>query len=147
MLFVCHRKILHKHCLQFLLGVKMAPRGTENNAYAKFWCYKQTAFRSVMVFSGVVNSRGITRVLSNVRWHFNNFSPLSTVFLLVFFSISASFVLFFLVIRTDCVITKHFFCSFKESAIDTQLDNRHIMLRGDTVRRFMLHLNLILLKN
>ena len=45
----------------------MAPRGTENNAYAKFWGYKQTAFWSVMVFSGVVNSRGITRVLSNVR--------------------------------------------------------------------------------
>ena len=36
MLFVCHSKILHKHCLQFLLGVKMAPRETENNAYAKF---------------------------------------------------------------------------------------------------------------
>ena len=26
MLFVCHIKILHKHCLQFLLEVKMAPR-------------------------------------------------------------------------------------------------------------------------
>ena len=37
MLFVCHPTILHKHCLQFLLGVKMAPRETENNAYAKFW--------------------------------------------------------------------------------------------------------------
>ena len=38
MLFVCHPKILHKHCLQFLLGVKMAPRlEIENNAYAKFW--------------------------------------------------------------------------------------------------------------
>ena len=37
MLFVCHPKILHKHCLQFLLGVKMAPRQEiENNAYAKF---------------------------------------------------------------------------------------------------------------
>ena len=35
MLFVCHPKILHKHCLQFLLGVEMAPRETENNAYAK----------------------------------------------------------------------------------------------------------------
>ena len=30
MLFVCHPKILHKHCLQFLLGVKMVPRETEN---------------------------------------------------------------------------------------------------------------------
>ena len=26
MLFVCHPKILQKYCLQFLLGVKMAPR-------------------------------------------------------------------------------------------------------------------------
>ena len=30
--FVCHPKILHNHCLQFCLGVKMAPRETENNA-------------------------------------------------------------------------------------------------------------------
>ena len=36
MLFVCHSKMFHKHCFQFLLGVKMAPRETENNAYAKF---------------------------------------------------------------------------------------------------------------
>ena len=36
MFFVCHSKISHKHFLQFLLGVKMAPRETENNAYAKF---------------------------------------------------------------------------------------------------------------
>ena len=44
MLFGCHPKILHKHCFQFLMGVKMAPRETEDNAYANF-----------MVFSGVVN--------------------------------------------------------------------------------------------
>ena len=37
MLFVCHPKILHKYCLQFLLGVKMAPRETENNVYSNFW--------------------------------------------------------------------------------------------------------------
>ena len=43
MLFVCYPKILHKHCLQFLLEVKMAPRETENNAYAKFWGDKQKA--------------------------------------------------------------------------------------------------------
>ena len=55
MLFVCPLKILHKHCLQFLLGVKMAPRETENNAYAKFWGDKQRALWYVMVFSGVVN--------------------------------------------------------------------------------------------
>jgi len=35
--FVSHCQNLHKHCLQFLLGVKMAPGETENNAYAKFW--------------------------------------------------------------------------------------------------------------
>ena len=55
MLFVCHPEMLHKHCLQFLLGVKMAPRETENNAYAKFWGDKQRALWYVMVFSGVVN--------------------------------------------------------------------------------------------
>ena len=55
MLFVFHHKILHKHCLQFLLGVKMAPRETENNAYAKFWGDKQRALWYVMVFPGVVN--------------------------------------------------------------------------------------------
>ena len=43
MLFVCHPKILHKHCLQFLVGDKMAPRKTENIAYAKFWTDKQRA--------------------------------------------------------------------------------------------------------
>ena len=36
MLCVCRSKLLHKHCLQFLLGVKMALRETENKAYAKF---------------------------------------------------------------------------------------------------------------
>ena len=50
MLFDCHTKILHEHCLQFLLRVKMAPRETENNAYAKFW-----GDEHVMVFSVVVS--------------------------------------------------------------------------------------------
>ena len=54
MLFVCHPKILHKHCLKFLVGVKIAPRETENNGYAKFWVDKQTVV-VVVVFSGVVN--------------------------------------------------------------------------------------------
>ena len=45
MLFVRHPKILRKQFLQFLLGFKMAPRGTENNAYAKFWGGKQIALR------------------------------------------------------------------------------------------------------
>ena len=55
MLFVCHPQILHKHCLQFLLGVKMALRETENNAYTKFCGDKQRALWYVMIFSGVVN--------------------------------------------------------------------------------------------
>ena len=50
MLFDCRPKVLHKHCLQFLLGVKMAPRETENNAYAKFWGVKQRTLWYVMVF-------------------------------------------------------------------------------------------------
>ena len=33
----------------------MAPRETENNAYAKFWGDKQRALWYVMVFSGVVS--------------------------------------------------------------------------------------------
>ena len=55
MFFVCRPQILPKHCLQFLLGVKMAPRETENNAYAKFLGDKQRALWYVMAFSGVVN--------------------------------------------------------------------------------------------
>ena len=53
MFFVCPPKILFKHCLQFLLGVKMAPGETENNAYAKFWDDKQRALWYAMVFSAV----------------------------------------------------------------------------------------------
>ena len=55
MLFVCHPKNLSKHCLQFLLGIKMAPRETEDNAYTKFWGDKERALCYVMTFSGVVN--------------------------------------------------------------------------------------------
>ena len=50
MLFDGRPKVLHKHCVQFLLGVKMAPRETENNAYAKFWGDKQRTLWYVMVF-------------------------------------------------------------------------------------------------
>ena len=55
MLFICHPEILHKHCRQYLLGVKMAPRESEDNAYAKFWGDKQRTLWYVMEFSGVVN--------------------------------------------------------------------------------------------
>ena len=67
MLFVCHPKILHKHCLQFLLGVKMAPRETENNAYAKFWGDKQRALWYVMVFSGVVNNAVVAMLIQSME--------------------------------------------------------------------------------
>ena len=50
MLFLFHPKILHKHYFQFLFGVKIVPRETEDNAYAKFWGDKQNAFLYVMVF-------------------------------------------------------------------------------------------------
>ena len=50
MLFVCHPKILHNHCLQFFLGVKMAPRETENNANAKIWGWQT---KSIMVCCGI----------------------------------------------------------------------------------------------
>ena len=56
MLFACHPKILHKHCLQFLLGVEMVQWETENNTSAKFWRDKQRVSLYDMVFSGVVNS-------------------------------------------------------------------------------------------
>ena len=35
----------------------MAPKETENNAYAKFWGDKQRALLYVLVFSGVVKIR------------------------------------------------------------------------------------------
>ena len=56
MLFVCHPKILHQHCFQFLLGSFQLPRETEDKAYAKVWSDKQRALWYVMVFSGVGNS-------------------------------------------------------------------------------------------
>ena len=40
----------------------MAPRETENNAYAKFWGDKQRALWYVMLFSGVVNYSSITMI-------------------------------------------------------------------------------------
>jgi len=55
MLFVCHLKILHKHCFQFLLGPFQLTRETEDNAYAKFGGDKQRAVWYVVVFSRVVN--------------------------------------------------------------------------------------------
>ena len=41
----------------------MAPRESENNAYAKFWGDKQRALQYVMVFSGVVNGYEIYNLI------------------------------------------------------------------------------------
>ena len=50
-LFV-HLKILHNHCFQFFLRLRIVPRETENNGYAKcFWGDKKI----IMVFSEVAN--------------------------------------------------------------------------------------------
>ena len=67
MLFVCHPKILH--CLQFLLGVKKAPRETENNAYAKFWGDKRGVLWYVMVFSGVINKSSYSYIIFSLTFH------------------------------------------------------------------------------
>ena len=62
-LFSDHYKILHEHCLQFLLGVKMASRETVHNAYAKFCGDKQRELWYVMVFSVVVSYWQTTHLL------------------------------------------------------------------------------------
>ena len=83
MFFVCHPKILHQHCLQFLSGVKMAPRETEDNAYAKFWGHKQRTLWYVMVFSGVVNRtewstiQGVIRQASNSKFQITSLITLN----------------------------------------------------------------------
>ena len=75
MLFVCPLKILHKHCLQLLLGVKMAPRETENNAYSNFlgatnkehygmlWYFLEWSI-NVLAFVNVQNFKTAQTILS-----------------------------------------------------------------------------------
>ena len=59
-------KILDYFNLQFLLGIKMAPRETENNAYAKFWGDRGTnkehydMLRYFLGLSVVVNKWGLS---------------------------------------------------------------------------------------
>ena len=55
MLFVCDPQILHKHCFQFLLGVKMAPKETKKKCLCKILGSPQRALWYVTVFFGVVN--------------------------------------------------------------------------------------------
>ena len=56
--------ILHKHCFQFLLGLKMAPRENKNNAYAKLG--GQT--KSIMVFSELAY---IYYIMTAIQWRFD----------------------------------------------------------------------------
>ena len=44
------------------MGVKIAPRETENNAYVKLWGDKQRALWYVMVFFVVVNCSTLLRL-------------------------------------------------------------------------------------
>ena len=37
-------RLLHNHCLQFLLGHENVPREVENNAYADFWWVKEVYY-------------------------------------------------------------------------------------------------------
>ena len=51
----------------------MAPRETENNAYAKFWGEKQRALWCVMVFSGVISRLNVMyNVLKTTSHDFRN---------------------------------------------------------------------------
>ena len=45
----------------------MAPKETENNAYAKCWGDKQRALWYVMVFSGVVNYQTYVQLKSKIQ--------------------------------------------------------------------------------
>ena len=54
MLFVCHPQILHKHCLQFLLGVKWPQEQLKTMLKQKCGMTKK-ALWYVAVFSVVVN--------------------------------------------------------------------------------------------
>ena len=56
MLFVWHSEIFHKYCLQFLLGVKITRRETENNAYANFGVTNKEHYGMLWYFPGVVYS-------------------------------------------------------------------------------------------
>ena len=54
----------------------MAPRETENNAYAKFWGDKQRASWYVMVVSGVVNYSSARFTIGRLeRWRWDQILP------------------------------------------------------------------------
>ena len=80
MLFVCHPKMLHKRCFQFLLGPISLPRETEENAYAKFWGDKHRALWYVMVlleWSIIVEIPQRDKKAIGLDWQNNNFARAS----------------------------------------------------------------------
>ena len=58
MLFVCRPKVLHRHCLQFLLGVKMAPKGNWKQCLCKNLGWQT---KSIMVCYGISRVRSTSR--------------------------------------------------------------------------------------
>ena len=58
MLFVCHPKILHKHCLQFLLGVKQC--------LCKILGWRK---KSIMVCYGIFWSGQFSRFANSLHWY------------------------------------------------------------------------------
>ena len=94
----------------------MAPRETEDNAYANFWSDKQRASWYSMVFSGVVNS-----VVS-------------------FFFLSAPFLMLFIVVRKVIECLSNRFCSNLNVMLQACLlviPNRIIFHRQYCIERLM----------
>ena len=58
------QKILHNHCFEFPLGLRIIPRETENNNYAIFFFWGGGYKKLIMVFSKVANGNLYTSVLS-----------------------------------------------------------------------------------
>ena len=79
MFFVCHPKIFHKHCFQFLLGPFYLPRETEGNGYAKCWGDKQRALWYVMVFFVVLNCATTVNMSVIVKLIILNTLPIDAV--------------------------------------------------------------------
>ena len=59
-------KLLHNHCLQFLLGHENAPREVENNAYADFWVVKEVYYGICASISQAKRSKLIGRFLVGI---------------------------------------------------------------------------------
>ena len=51
-------KLLHNHCLQFLLGHENVPREVENNAYADFWGIKEMYYGIRASCELIINGSG-----------------------------------------------------------------------------------------